>query len=120
MNAVALPRARSPLRFARWGLRVATLAWAGFWTWFVVVDGLGDAAELGPSTYGYMLAFLVALWLPTALAWRRPRLGALTMAVFGVLTLVYFANPFARAFFAGPPLVFALALAWLEHRERAR
>lgn len=101
-------------------LRVAILAWTGFWTWFVVVDGLHDARTLGPRTYGVMVGFLAALWGPTVLAWRRPRSGGLAFAVVGVAAFVLFRHPFARWVFALPPVLFALALGGLAFVGRSR
>lgn len=121
MNAgVSLTIGRNRLDVPRLALRIAILAWAGFWTWFVVLDGLHDAATLGGRTYGIMAAILAGLWIPTLVAWRRPFAGAVCMAIAGVLALIFFPGPFARGVLAGPPIAFALALAWIAARDRAR
>ncbi len=99
---------------------MATLAWAGFWTWFVLLDGLYDAQTLGPETYWIMLAILVGLWIPTVVAWRRSLAGAALMMTSGLFALWFFPGAFARGVLAGPPLAFGLTLAWLAWRERAR
>ncbi|MCY2958868.1 MAG: hypothetical protein NTY35_01790 [Planctomycetota bacterium] len=113
-----------PIQRARWDmprllLRLAILAWAGFWTWFVVLDGLHDAVSLGPTTYLIMLAILAGLWIPTVAAWLRPLAGAVCMALAGALALWFFPGAFARGILAGPPIAFAVALFWIAKRERA-
>jgi len=121
MNAaVILPVRHARLGPARFALRLAMLAWAGFWTWFVLLDGLHDAQTLGPETYWIMLAILSGIWIPTVVAWRRPLAGAVCMALAGVCALWFFPGAFARGVLAGPPLAFALALAWLASREAVR
>jgi len=121
MNAeVSMPIGRNRLDVPRLALRVAILAWAGFWTWFVVLDGPHDAATLGARTYGIMAAILAGLWIPTAVAWRRPSAGAVCMAIAGVLALWFFPGAFARGVLAGPPIAFALALTWIAARDRSR
>jgi hypothetical protein len=97
-------------------LRIATLAWAGFWSWFVVFDGLHDAAELGPRTYAIMLAMVAGVWIRTLFAWSRPRAGAVYMAVAAALALFVFDDAAARVALAGPPIAFAIALAWISAR----
>ncbi len=121
MNAgVTWPTHRHPLNVPRLLLLVAICAWAGFWTWFVVLDGLSDAQTLGPKTYWIMLAILTGLWIPTIASWRRPRVGAVCMVIVGALAWWFFPGAFARSVFAGPPFVFALALIWLAARGRTR
>jgi len=100
-------------------LRLAILAWAGFWTWFVVLDGLTDAKSLGSVTYLIMLAILAGLWIPTAVAWRRPLAGAICMALAGAFALWFFPGAAAWMLLGAPPLVFAAALFWIAARERA-
>lgn len=119
-SGVTLPARRAHPDVPRFLLRAAILAWVGFWTWFVVLDGLHDAQTLGPRTYGIMLAILAGLWIPTAVAWRRPTAGAVCMAIAGVFALWFFPGAFARGALAGPPLAFAAALAWIGARDRAR
>ncbi|MBL8857072.1 MAG: hypothetical protein JNL28_01025 [Planctomycetes bacterium] len=101
-------------------LRIAMLAWAGFWTWFVVLDGLHDAQALGHRTYGIIIALLAGIWIPTIVAWHRALAGAVCMAVVGVFALWFFHGATARGVLAGPPLVFALALTWIDRRRRRR
>lgn len=121
MNAgVTLPVRRTRPDLPRLALRVANLAWAGFWTWFVVLDGLQDAQTLGPRTYWIMLAILSGIWIPTVMAWLRPRVGAVCMAIAGVLALWFFPGAFARLVLAGPPIAFALALYWIAARGTER
>lgn len=120
MNAATLePAPRAHVGVLRLVLRVATVLWACGWTWFVVLDGLHDAATLGPRTYLIVLALLAALWMPTALVWRRPLLGAASLALVGAFALWFFHDAVARGVFAGPPLALGIALAWIEWRERS-
>lgn len=105
-------------RLAAW---IATALWAGAWSAFVLVDGLADAAELGPTTYLYVLGFLIAFWGPTWLGWRRPWAGAVALACVGLVALVYFDYPGVRWILAAPPLVLSVAhaaVAWSERRNR--
>lgn len=119
MNAGAiLPAENAHSGMPRLVSRIAILAWAGFWSWFVVVDGLEDARTLGQSTYLIMLAILAGLWIPTVVAWRHARAGAVCMAIAGAAALWFFPGAFARGVLAGPPLLFAAVLAWIASRER--
>lgn len=110
MNARSSDPARPRREAPPLVLAIVILAWTGFWTWFVVADGLHDARTLGPGTYGVMAGFLAALWGPTALAWIRPWIGALAFAAVGVAAFVLFRHAFARWLFALPPVLFALGL----------
>lgn len=109
-------------RWMRLAAGVATLVWAGLWTAFVMADGLTDATTLGPTTYLYMSGFLIAFWTPTWLAWRRPLVGAVALGIVGTVAFVFFDYPGVRWILAAPPLVLAVAhafVAWDERRGAA-
>jgi hypothetical protein len=65
-----------------------------------------------------MLAILAGLWIPTVVAWRHPRAGAVCMVIVGAAALWFFPGAFARGVLAGPPLLFAAVLFWIASRER--
>lgn len=120
MNAATLePDRGAHVSLLRLVLRVATVLWACLWTWFVILDGLHDAATLGSTTYPALLGLLAVLWVPTALVWRRPALGAASLVAVGMFALWFFHDAVARCAFAGPPLVLGIALAWSAWRERS-
>ena len=85
-----------------------------------MLDGMHDAATLGPGTYGMAGALLAGLWVPAVLGWRRPLLGAVAMALVAAFALWFFHDAVARGFLAGPPVAFALALAWMARCPRSR
>lgn len=106
------PPSRRPLRLV---LRVALLAWAAFWAWFVAAVSLGE--EPAPPPW-IPLAWFGALTALVLLCWKRPRLGGLVLCAAALWAGFYFANGGARALLAAPAL--ALGLGFLLLGSRAR
>ena len=122
-RSLSIPQLQSPrpaLRadWLRLTAGAAVLLWAGLWTVFVVVDGSTDARTLGPTTYLYMLGFLIAFWVPTCLALWRPFVGAIALALVGLVALVYFDYPGVRWILAVPPLLLSVAHVVIARRMR--
>lgn len=102
----------------RFAAGAALLVWTGLWTAFVVVDGLTDARTLGLTTYLYMLGFLIAFWAPTCLALWRPFVGAIALALVGLVAFVFFDYPGVRWILALPLFVLAVAHFVIARRMR--
>ncbi|NOT30327.1 MAG: hypothetical protein HOP15_07755 [Planctomycetes bacterium] len=99
-------------RVLRFILRGLSLAWAGFWTWFVVSATIGDP---GPVPWWIPVAWLASLGTLVVLVWRWPTLGGFALVASGVWAAVYFDNPGARALLAAPAVgigVGCLVLGW--------
>ncbi|MBL8727380.1 MAG: hypothetical protein JNM25_03040 [Planctomycetes bacterium] len=80
----------SPSRALRLLARLSLLAWVGFWTWFIVSVMASEGAAIEPAV------MLGGLWAVAALAWFRPRIGALALAALGAWSLWFFHDPSGR------------------------
>ncbi len=107
MNALA----RTSTRYIafKWGPRLACLAWAGFWAWFVVVVGVSDIRSGLHGTGAVMAAWLAGLGALTFTLWRWPRIGGLVFIAAAIAAAVYFASPGARLLLSLPALVIGAA-----------
>lgn len=93
-------------------LRGLSLAWAGFWAWFVVTVSLGESPA---PPWWIPVAWLGSLATLVVLVWRWPTLGGLVLVAAGLWAAAYFDNAGARALLAAPALVLgvgSLALGW--------
>ena len=99
-------------RVLRLTLRGLVLAWAGFWSWFVVMVSLGESPA---PPWWIPVAWLAGLTALVVLVWRWPTFGGLVLVAAGVWAALYFDNSGARALLAAPALVIGigcLALGW--------
>lgn len=85
---------------------LALSAWAAFWAWFFVTDGVSDYLDEGRgSAVAVAVIALVTLATLMIAAWLRPRLGSLLLVGFGIFALWFFQGPVAVVLLALPPLV---------------
>lgn len=107
-------------RKAEWVLRLALLAWAAFWLWFVAAVSWGEQ----PSPPWWIpTAWVTFLAVAVLSSWRSPIFGGLLLSSAAVWAMIYFANPDARLYLAGPALVLGLGfltLGWLRTKSRVR
>jgi hypothetical protein len=108
--------AHAPPRWPVWLFRAALLAWAGFWTWFVIAAGFGESGIA--KSWPYMLLFLVPITGFTALTLKWPRVGGTLLFAGGLFTAYYFWRmPVTVALFSLPPLVLGAIAMWLGWRR---
>jgi hypothetical protein len=94
-------------RWIRYTARALALIWAGWWTLFGLLAGIGEG--YGPEGVLLHMAIPGLLFLlAAAVAWRWELIGALMLGFEGALTLLVF--PFARTpvgflMLALPPLL---------------
>ncbi len=98
-----------------WLFRFVLLAWAGFWTWFVALDGFKDGLA---KSWPYMLMFLVPIVGFTALTLKWPRVGGASLFAGGVCAAGFMAQrPDWALLFAGPPAVLGAVALWMGWRR---
>jgi hypothetical protein len=108
---------RSSVRFAS---RVIALAWACWWTWFVVASTLGECEPVGAAVARGALA-VVVLFGSIAVSARWERAGAALLIAEGLAVAAVYPVGAARVFtvgsilavvamLGGPPLVSGLLL----------
>ena len=95
----------------KWGSRTATLAWAGFWAWFVVATVVGEVRHGQTAGVPIMAGWLVALTGLTVGVWRWPRIGGPVLMAAAVGAAVFFANPWAQLLLALPAFLVGAAAA---------
>lgn len=108
----------SGVRILRYVLRGLLLAWAGFWTWFVLSATIGDP---GPVPWWIPVAWLSSLCVAVVVPWRWPILGGLALVASGSWAATYFANSSARALLAAPAIGLKIAfclLGWCTRAQR--
>ena len=85
---------------------LALSAWAAFWAWFFVTDGVSDYLDEGRgSAVAVAMIALVTLGGLVGAAWLRPRLGSLLLVGFGIFALWFFQGAVAVLLLALPALV---------------
>lgn len=100
--SVAEPVATPPSqRLFRVAARLALLAWAGFWTWFLACNAVSDWPAVQPWIG---LGIVGAL---TVVAWKLPRIGAGALLAFAAWAAWFFAHSTALWLIVGPPCVIA-------------
>lgn len=105
---------RSP-RWPLWAFRGVLLSWAGFWTWFVVVDGISDGFA---TSWPYMLMFLGPIVGFTTITLKWPRVGGALLFAGGLFAAyAFWRMPWTVALFAGPPLVLGAIAMWVGWRR---
>jgi hypothetical protein len=91
---------------------MSTLAWAGFWAWFVVAVVVSEARHGVHGGIPVAGAWLAALSALLVAVWRWPKVGGLAMIVAGIGAAVYFNNSGAQLLLALPAVAIGgLALA---------
>ncbi len=109
---------QSVQRYPRWPLwlfRGVLVAWAGFWTWFVVVDGISDGFA---KSWPYMLMFLGPIVCFTAVTLKWPRVGGAMLFAGGLFAAyAFWRMPWTVALFAGPPLLLGAIAMWVGWRR---
>ena len=68
------------------------LAWACWWVFFEVAEGIGD------RQFGQAIVFVVAMFGAVIIAWRWPVIGAMVFLLEGVLSAAIFAPHWAHRF----------------------
>lgn len=104
--AILSAPASSWLRFAA---RIGLLAWAGFWTWFIVSVALSEPPAIEPWVG------LTVLWAVAGTAWLLPRFGCVVLFAFAGWAAWYFGNDASIWLIAVPAVAVGL-LGWLGAR----
>lgn len=108
-------RSHSSPRWPLWLFRGVLVSWAGFWTWFVVVDSVSDGFA---KSWPYMLMFLVPIVGFTVITLRWPRIGGSMLFAGGLFaTYAFWQMPWTVALFAGPPLLLGALAMWVGWRR---
>lgn len=102
----SLPRLDRPA-IVRLCVFVPLAAWAGFWTWFVVLSASSD----GLTGWLHGLPILAGVLGLPVIAWFWPRAGGLLLAGAGVFAAWYFRHQAAQLMLALPAFVLGLVLA---------
>lgn len=93
-----------------WTIRAALLAWAGFWSWFVLAVGFGEDVS---KSWPYMLLFLVPIVTLTSATLRWPRTGGALLLAGGIISAYFFWRvPSTIVLFCGPPILLGAAAVW--------
>jgi len=103
-------------RVPRIAQRAALLAWAGFWTWFVLAVSFGEPP---PPPWWIPAAWIASLSALVFVGWRWPGIGGAALIAAGAASAAYFDHPGARALLSAPAFalgIAGLALSWRAHR----
>ncbi len=108
-------------RWPVWTVRAALLLWAAFWCWFASAEIIAEINKHGwqgfTQGWPHFLTIAGPIALCTLITFRWPRVGGTLLILGGIFAAIGFHNPFARAFFAAPPIVLGLASIWLGSRR---
>lgn len=101
MEPPAPPVAR-PFPWLRLAARAALLAWAGFWTWFIVSVALSEPPAHEPWVG------LAILWVVALVAWFLPRFGCGVLFAFAAWAAWFFGNDASIWLIATPAVAIGL------------
>jgi hypothetical protein len=97
----------SPISVAAipWILRLLHLAWAGFWTWFVI---MASGWESPPPPWWIPTLWLGTLFGTVVAAWKWPLVGGPLLVGVAAATAVFFNSHATRLILSAPALVLGI------------